>query len=261
MRTALAIACVAISAAAAVPMRAQTAAAPSVLTWIGHSAEIEAQLKTAAVERIEQIGTGVTLPRRAYVKPGGLFASLTWKVIPPGRRSGYWESYKSEIAAYELDKLLELNMVPPAVERNIDGQTGAAIMWIDGTRSVKENGGQMPAGPEWSKPSRRLAMFDNLIGNPDRNAGNILLGGPGEVVLIDHSRAFVSDKKMWQKFERVDAEIWNRLKALTRDDLRRVLGAWLDDRAIDAMIARRNEMAGIVDKLVAQRGAAAVIIP
>ena len=35
---------------------------------------------------------------------------------------GYWESYKSEIAAYELDKLLGLDMIPPTVERRVQGE-------------------------------------------------------------------------------------------------------------------------------------------
>ena len=37
------------------------------------------------------------------------------------------ESYKAEIAAYKLDRMLDLHMVPPIVERKIDGKTGAAI--------------------------------------------------------------------------------------------------------------------------------------
>ena len=239
----------------------QSATAPTVRTWVGHTADIEAHLKRASVERIEEIGTGVTRPRRAYLSPREPVASATWKVLPPGRRSGYWESYKSEIAAYELDKVLGLDMVPPAVEREINGETGAAIMWIEGTRSVKQTGGKMPAGAEWAKASRKLMMFDNLIGNPDRNAGNILLGVPGEFILIDHSRAFVADKKLRHKFERVDAALWDRIRSLTPEDVKRALGTWLDDRAIDAMIERRNLMAAAVDKLVAQKGAEAVIIP
>jgi hypothetical protein len=38
------------------------------------------------------------------------------KAIRPGRQTGYWESYKSEMAAYELDKLLDLQMIPPTVD-------------------------------------------------------------------------------------------------------------------------------------------------
>ena len=173
------------------PRLAQAASQPaltSVTTWIGRSAQIEAHLKTAAITRIEDIGTGVTRPRRAHLEPSDPVESLVWKVLPPGRRRGYWESYKSEIAAYELDKLLAMNTVPPVVERTIEGETGAAVMWIAGTRSVKDMGGKVPSGPTWDKPIRRMTMFDNLIANIDRNAGNILVGRPGELILIDHSR-------------------------------------------------------------------------
>src|SRR5690242_18374874 len=104
------------------------ASAPSARTWIGREAEIERHLREAQVTRLEDIGTGVTRPRRAFLTPAEPFGSLVWKVLPPGRRGGYWESYKSEIAAYELDKRLELHMVPPVVEREIDGNTGAAVM-------------------------------------------------------------------------------------------------------------------------------------
>jgi hypothetical protein len=37
---------------------------------------------------------------------------MTLKSIKPGRHKGFWESDKSEIAVYELDKLLDLKMVP-----------------------------------------------------------------------------------------------------------------------------------------------------
>src|SRR5215831_20279399 len=181
--------------------QAPDAAVSSVKTWVGQEPRMERHLKEATVTTIEEIGVGVTRPRRAHLEPAEPFESLAWKVLPPGRRSGYWESYKSEIAAYELDKLLEMHMVPPAVERAIRGEVGAAIMWLDGTKSVKDLGGQVPNGPQWGKPIRRMQLFDNLICNKDRNAGNILIGGDGELILIDHSRAFITDKSV-TKFER-----------------------------------------------------------
>src|SRR5262245_11120891 len=139
------------------------AAGASAKTWIGETAKIEAALKTAEIVRFEDIGTGVTKPRRAYLKPGGLIESFTWKPLSPGRRGGYWESYKAEIAAYELDKRLKLNMVPPVVEREVDGQRGAAVMWIEPTTSVREMGGTIPAGevPAGALPNKRSS--DNSL--------------------------------------------------------------------------------------------------
>ena len=237
------------------------ATATSARTWLGHESQIEAHLKSAKVIRVQDIGTGVTHPRRAFLEPAEPVASFAWKVLPPGRRGGYWESYKSEIAAYHLDRFLGMDVVPPAVERTVDGETGAAIMWLEGIKSVKQTGGKVPSTMIWGKAIRRMVMFDDLIGNDDRNAGNILLGEPGELILIDHSRAFVDGKGLPRKLDRVDAELWDRMTALTRADLERAVGTWIDKKAIDAMMARRDAMVKAVDKLVAKKGRALVIIP
>ena len=121
-------------------------------------------------------------------------------------------------------------------------------------------GGKVPSGPAWGKALRKMLLLDNLIGNPDRNAGNILVGPPGELILIDHSRAFVTSRDLPNKVERVDAELWEAVMALTRDDLARVLRPWIDDSAIDAILTRRARMAAEVDKLVAKKGRALVIV-
>jgi hypothetical protein len=238
----------------------QAVAPPPAAMWVGRAAQMEAHLNNAEIVSMEDIGTGVTKPQRAHLRPAEPFESFVWKPLPPGRRSGHWESYKSEIAAYELDKLLRMNMVPPAVERSVDGQQGAAVMWLSSIKSVKQSGGKMPAGPVWGRATRKMLTFDNLIGNPDRNAGNILIGSPGELILIDHSRAFITEEDLPRKVERLDAELWSRVQALTRDDLVRALGAWIDGNAIDAILARRKRMADAVDKLIAKKGRAIVIV-
>jgi hypothetical protein len=240
------------------PSQTQARAAASI--WIGHEAEVEAHLKDANVSNLEDIGTGVTNPQRGHLDRAHPFDSLVWKPIPPGRRAGHWESYKSEIAAYELDKLLHLQMVPPAVEREIDGETGAVIIWLSDVKSVKQSGGKVPNGAIWARAIRRMQTFDDLIGNPDRNGGNILIGRPGELILIDHSRAFVESSRLPWPIQRVDADLWRRIQSVTRQDLERVLGPWMSRGAIDAVMERRARMTADVDKLVAKNGRARVII-
>ena len=39
--------------------------------------------------------------------------------------------YKSNVAAYELDKLLQLNLVSPSVERTVNGRPAALTWWVD----------------------------------------------------------------------------------------------------------------------------------
>ncbi|MBI4521470.1 MAG: hypothetical protein HY701_11580 [Gemmatimonadetes bacterium] len=77
------------------------------------------------------MGVGVLGIRRGYFTPGGLAASAAVRNIRPGRRDGFWESYKSEIAAYRLDRLLELDMVPPTVERRYNRESVSVQLWAD----------------------------------------------------------------------------------------------------------------------------------
>ena len=114
---------------------AQAPAAASAKTWADRTQEIEAYLRSADVVSMEDVSVGVTHPRRAQLAPGGPVSEIAWKALKPGRYQGYWESYKSEIAAYELDKLLALGMVPPTVEKHIKGEVGAAVMWVTPTQS------------------------------------------------------------------------------------------------------------------------------
>ena len=240
----------------------QAVAAPSTQSakvWEGRNAEFEAYMRTAVIDRVAEVPLGVTHPKRAFFKPGGLVASAAWKVLPPGRPSGYWESYKSEIAAYELDKLLGMGMVPVAVERQVDHETGAAILWLAPIHPWKEMEPR-PKPAKWIRQVARMKMFDDFICNKDRNAGNLLVDDDWNLFLIDHSRAFISDKDLAVKMEHVDREFWDRIQALDEPGLTAALGKWVDRGGIRAMLARRDKMKMAIDKLVAGSSEAAVFV-
>lgn len=237
----------------------QAAAPPAVSAnvWKGRNAEFEAFLRTAKVVKIEDLKIGVTRPKRAYLEPGGLAGSFAWKPLAPRMYSGYWESYKSEVAAYELDKLLDLNMVPVVVERRVDGTSGAAVLWLEnvhGWDSVLK----LNPPPTWGFNLARMKMFDDLIGNGDRNKGNLLSDDSWNLFLIDHSRAFSTDLKLPSRLEHIDRRLWDRMVALDQPTLRARLGPWIDSRQIGAMLARRDRMQQVIDDLVKRLGAGQV---
>jgi len=235
------------------------AAATSAKIWIGRAAEIEEFMRTEPFVRLEDVPVGVTSPKRGYFAPGGPVASAAWKPLPPGRPHGFWESYKSEIAAYELDKLLQMNMVPPVVQKKYKGDMGAAIMWLKPVRPWKEIE-PLPKPPSWNREAVRMKMFDNLIGNIDRNAGNLLVDNDWNLFLIDHSRAFVSDKKLQFPMVRIDKELWDRMRALDEPALTAALGKYLDGGQIRAILARRDKMQTVIDGLLKHSDEASVYV-
>ena len=83
-------------------------------SWLGRHEEVEDLLRTAEIKAFEPIGQGKTNPWRITLRNGDEKLSRSRRAA-----TGRWESFTAEVAAYELDKILGLNMVPPTVVRRI----------------------------------------------------------------------------------------------------------------------------------------------
>lgn len=223
------------------------------LTWPGFEDQIEQQLTEGKVLKLEDVPIGVTKPQRATLEGGARFA---WKPLQPGYSKGYMESYKAEIAAYKMDRMLDMHMVPPITERRMEGKNGAAVFWIENTRpwNVKAP----PQGPEpmWSRQLTKMKMFDLLIANIDRNQGNLMYDADWHIFLIDHSRAFIDKKdlKGIAPLGRVERKLWEKMQALTIEDLDRGLDKWVGDKEKKALLVRRDLMAKDINALIKKHG-------
>ena len=211
-------------------------------------------MASGKVLKMEAVPIGVTKPQRATIE--GTPLRFAWKPIRPGYSKGFMESYKAEVAAYKLDRMLDMHMVPPIVERKIDGIAGAAILWVDNVQGWSV--AKPPQGPEpmWSRQLTRMKMFDLLIANIDRNQGNLIYDADWHLFLIDHSRAFINKKdlKNLAPLGRVDRKLWEKMLALTPESLEADLGKWVGDNERKAMLLRRDLMAKAIDELVKKRG-------
>jgi hypothetical protein len=104
-------------------------------------------------------------------------------------------------------------------------------------------------------------LFHELIGDYDFNQTNTLITKDWRVWMIDFTRAFRLARTLQYPDEvaRVDRTLLARLRALTRDDLRLKLAKWLSKEEIDAVLARRDVLIGILDKQIAAKGESLVL--
>lgn len=222
--------------------------------WIGRHAEYEAFLRTAVVERTTLMGT----TRRVFFKAGGLAASGALKR----------DHYTLEIAGYELDRLLELDMVPPTVEVRYEGEARSLQLWVENVGLLRELRGQHVHAPDpgkWNHQLNRAHAFEDLVANLDEREGSPVVDPEWNLIVLDHSRAFTNTLTLpypvGTKLNQIDRVFFDRLKALDKAAVKRSVGHIVDASAIDALIARRDSIVEALERLATQKGSNHVFVP
>lgn len=226
----------------------------------GMSAEdIEAFLSEAEIVSREDVGIGVTNPQRVTLEHKGARMRAIFKTVfaPPYSPTGMSDRrlidlsdrHTYELAAYRLDRLLGLDMVPPAVERRIGQATGTLQYWVEDATNDRERR-QQDIEPDAHCPLDKsytlLELFDRLIYNTDRTQENILYTPDWRVALIDHTRAFRTRTGIPDNVREVSLDeapaLAEQLEQLDHSKLKRELGEFLGTRQIRAILKRRDEM-------------------
>jgi hypothetical protein len=175
---------------------------------------------------------------------------------------GFVDSYMSEIAAYELSRMLGLNFVPPVVKRKVK-RMGSIQLWIEGatTEADRLRGSIEPPNQEWfDQQIDVLRVFDNLIANTDRNPGNIIIDQDWRVWFIDHTRSFAGYKELREpdKIVRCERGVWEKLQSLSDAEIRQRIKPYAP-KYINQLLVRRELVVDLIRQRIAENGEANVI--
>jgi len=234
--------------------RAVTSGLPGKV-WIGFTSRFEELLRTAPVVSSEKFGPGM-MPRKVTLSDGDVELSGVWKHVYD-TNSG--DSYILEVAAYEVDKMLGLDMVPPTVLRALEGEEGSLQLWVYGCETYGTLGDRAPRPPDWKQRVSRARCFDYLIANRDRNVGNMLVDAAGGLVLVDHTRSFSAFTTPLELPERFDRRMIESLRRANRSSLQARLKGLLTEAQIEGVLKRRDILLAHVERLVEERGEQTVL--
>lgn len=153
-----------------------------------------------------------------------------------------------ELAAYRLDRLLQLGMVPATVRRNVDGQDGTlqivpAVTMTERER-VARGRGRSPSCP-MAKQVAVMLVFDALVHNVSRTPSSMLFEQDAWfLMLVDHSDSFGVEASLPTSTPGVDLVVgdqWRTVLLSINDKvLRRELGDVLDRERMLALRHRRD---------------------
>jgi len=238
-----------------VPETPSTTVAAVAVAPVPPDGEIERFLTEADVVSTKSTKKGVTDSLKATLSDGKLTHDAHIQNIDETKREfrsqqgiefDFRDSWTFNIAAYKIDRLIGLNMVPPSVSRSHRSTPAAWTWWIDDV--LMDEGGkvknnvQPPDRAYYSRQRAMMYLFDQLISNTDRNQGNIVYTKDWRLWLIDHTRAFRknSELKLPAQISRCDRQVFEGLKALDREKLKAAVGRQLDDGQIKSLLARRD---------------------
>jgi len=216
--------------------------------------ELEDFLVNAEIVNMETLGHGITRPKRVTLEREGVRLRAIFKDVSHNeKRMGntvveFADHWYNEVAAYRLDRLLDLQVVPVTVEREIEGKRGSLQFWVEGLinwRTVTEQGLEPGDWCSMEPQYQLLKVFDALIYNLDRTQENLtFLKSDWILVLIDHSRTFTGKPRILQKNQSdyllVTPAMARRLRGLDHTQLEAVMPPYLSQGQMRALLTRRD---------------------
>ena len=218
--------------------------------------EVENFLQTARITNKESTKEGRTNPFKVRLEKNGkiIHGIFKYKDSHFAAHKGRWsgsknkaDRYQYEIAAYKLDRMLGIGLVPVTVERKIDNKSGIIQIWIEGLISqlqYYEKKIPYTGFCDYRAQLNMMDTFDYLILNTDRNQSNIMFSkGDGQIWFIDHSKSFgtsIRRPKVSKKYAiKVSKAFKTALEKLTLEQLNE-LNPWLHKKQIQAIWKRRG---------------------
>lgn len=211
----------------------------------------ERLLREGKIESSGEVGEGISGSIRVELGLDGAKLRAIFK-NPETEVEGYTfggekvkkfrDSWKHEVAAYDLDRLLGMRLVPATVERSIGGKRGSLQAWVD--RPIARFG-QVPPPENPPRAEEYLhaqRFFDYLIFNTDRHIRNVLLGQDWRPVAIDNSIAFHGFRKLYRPLYRFPRGPLAALEKLEPRVLREKLGRHLEKDELEGLVERRKQV-------------------
>ena len=225
--------------------------------------EIKQFLLKGEVIRTKGVKKGTTGTTRVTMTVGGFTHDAQIQTIDVSKREfqtdrgvefNFRDSWMFNVAAYEIDRLIGLNLVPPSVARTYKGARGAFTWWIDDIKMDEADRYKEKLTPpdldKWNQQMQLVRLFDQLIANVDRNLTNLLIGNDWSVWAIDHTRAFRTNTNLKTpgNIARCDRQVFAKLKQLDRTSIKLAVGEQLQTYEIDAVIKRRDLIVALIEQ-------------
>jgi hypothetical protein len=222
-------------------------------------------LSAAVVSTNEGAVPGRTASWKVNLDDGVTRRRAMFKVIDDARPAALPESYKYELAAYALDKLLAFDRIPATIERKIDGANGSLQIRIENCLPLDDMQRKNITPPDsqaFANALEEINVFENLAYSERKELDDILIQEETwKIYRVDFSEAFSPTPHLIpeQKITRCSKIMFQNLKDVSDEVIRARLGMYINEKEIAALLIRKSLILKTLIKLIEEKGEATVL--
>jgi len=232
--------------------------------------QIKQFLLTAKVVSSKETAKGVTHPSRVTLSDGTITHDASFQAInehaaekelETGLAINFVDSYKYNIAAYELAELVGMDdMIPVYVERKLNGKTGSLSWWVPSVKMDEADRYKQkikaPDTDAWNSQMYKIRVFDQLVSDSDPNLTNVLITEDWKLWRIDFTRAFRLNKEPAHPKDlvRCPRQMFEKLKSLDASALDAKTSHYLSKDERKAVMQRRDKIVAQFQTMIAEKG-------
>ena len=227
---------------------------------------LEKALQGGRIDKIEKdrLG-GRTGPWLVTLDDGTVKLRAVFRHVDRLRPHPTPDSYKYDIAAYELTKLLGIELIPPVVEREIEGRPGSLQVFLENCIREKDRKRKKLEPPDPRAFARAIAgarVFEQLAYDECQDADDLYIHTEDwRVCRVDFSEAFAPSAKLLPGCEITvcSRKLYDGLLKLDGETLKAKVGRYLSDEELAAFQARKTLIIEKINALIGEKGEDAVL--
>jgi len=233
---------------------------------LGRVEAMEKLLREASIKEIdkERLG-GRTNPWLITLANGGGETRAIFRHVDRRRPQPTPDSFKYDLAAYVLSKLLGIEMIPPVVERRIQGHEGSLQIFLENCIREKDRRRKklVPPDPQaFAKALEGTKVFENLVYDECQDADDLYVHREDwQVCRVDFSEAFAPLPELLPgcSITVCPKKLYEGLLQLNEDAAKLALGGYLSQEELEALFVRKGLIIEKIKNLISYKGEEAVL--
>jgi hypothetical protein len=229
-------------------------------------ADLERFLREAKVLNVaKELSPGRSRPWIVTLSEGGVERRALFKYFDYRRPQPQPHSYEYELAAYALDRLLDARVVPPTVERKIEGRKGSLQIFLENCISEQDRRRKRLEAPDpkaFANALEGVRVFESLVNDECLNYRDLLVDTHDwQVFRVDFSEAFAPSPELRPdcRITVCRRQLYEGLLKLNDAAVTRSMSSYLNEQETSALLSRKALLTNAIKTLIAEKGEEAVL--